>query len=49
MLMKELHREQLDQVRGGLDSHQTDAQLAPDPQATDPNIVIDYNPPQPPQ
>ena len=46
--MKDLKHKEIDQVGGGRDAPQYDAELAPEP-ASDPLVVIDYNPPQQPQ
>ena len=47
--MKELDRKQAEDVGGGRDAPQYEAELAPEPPSTEPVVVIDYNPPQQPQ
>ena len=46
--MKDLNPKDTAEVTGGLEPRQYDTQAAPEP-APDPNVVIDYNPKQPPQ
>ncbi len=47
--MKKLNHDQTNEIGGGLDPRQYETQVAPEPTATDPVVVIDYNPPQQPQ
>ena len=47
--MKQLNREETNEIGGGHEPPQYDTQLAPEPPSTDAVVVIDYNPPQQPQ
>jgi hypothetical protein len=47
--MKQLKPDHVEQVSGGLDPRFSETQLAPEPQASDPLVVIDYAPPPQPQ
>lgn len=47
--MKDLNSKETTDVGGGLDPRLYETQVAPEPSTTDPNVVIDHNPPVQPQ